>query len=187
MEARAILDWGCGCGRVFQYIPFKQRAHLTGIDIVADNVEWCAKNFPEARFETVPLLPPTKFGAATFDLVFAISVLTHLTEESQLAWLAELGRITAPGATVLLSVHGETAWLLGGTDLARYGEWRSKGFLVIGKNDDLDGSGVDSSQYYNSFISREYIFKVWSRYFKVMDVLGGAVNSIQDLVVLKKI
>lgn len=186
-EADAILDWGCGCGRVLQYLSPEQRSHLTGIDIDADNIEWCRENFPEARFEVVLLEPPTALPPNGFDLIFSISVLTHLREQRQLEWLAELARIARPGAAVLLSVNGETAWLNIGRPINQYSLWRANGFLVDGKNTDLDDSGADSGDYYNSFISRRYIFENWSRYFKVLDVIAGAVNNHQDLVVLKKL
>jgi hypothetical protein len=42
--------------------------------------------------------------------VLGWSVLTHLREDYQDAWLEELSRITAPGAFVLLSTHGRTHW-----------------------------------------------------------------------------
>jgi hypothetical protein len=186
-EADAILDWGCGCGRVFQYLTFEQRSHLTGIDIDESNIEWCKQNFPEARFETVQLQPPTVLLSESFDFVFGISVLTHLTEERQFDWLAELHRVTSTGAALLLSVNGETMWAAGGLSIDRYTEWRSHGFLVVSKNNDLDGSGADGSEYYNTFISRRYIFENWSRYFKVIDVLAGAVCNQQDLVVLQRL
>jgi SAM-dependent methyltransferase len=185
-EAEAILDWGCGCGRVLQFISREQRARVTGIDIDADNIAWCRDAFPESRFEVVEPQPPTPLPAGTYDFVFSISVLTHLDERAQFDWLAELRRVTKPGAKLFLSVHGELAWALSGLSLGRYAEWRSRGFLVAGKNSDLDGSDADTSGYYNSFTTRRYIFEHWSSYFKVLDVLAGAINNQQDLVVLER-
>jgi len=185
-QAEAILDWGCGCGRVFQFLPPEHRARLTGIDIDPDNIGWCRENFPEGRFETVSLRPPTNLPSEHYDLVFSISVLTHLTEERQFEWLEEVRRITRPGALILISVHGETAWVNGGSSLARYAEWRAAGFLIVGKNHDLDDATVDGSEYYNSFVTRSYIFEQWSKYFSVVDVVAGAIATQQDLVVLRR-
>jgi Methyltransferase domain len=185
-QADAVLDWGCGCGRVFRYFPPDRLSHFTGIDIDRDNIAWCKENFPAARFETVSPRPPTLLGAAQFDVVFGISVFTHLTEENHFEWLEELARITRPGAAVLVSVHGETAWMLSGFPLDRYAEWRSHGYLVAGKNFDLDDAYADTSLYVNSFISRRYVYENWSRYFRVVDVLAGAIGNFQDLVVLER-
>ncbi|HTW83836.1 MAG TPA: class I SAM-dependent methyltransferase [Candidatus Sulfotelmatobacter sp.] len=182
-DATAILDWGSGCGRVLRYVPALQA--VTGIDIDADNVAWCRENIPGARFELVPLRPPTGLPSDTFDVAFGISVMTHLTEENHHEWLAELQRVTAPGAAVLLTIHGEMAWLEGQLPLEQYARWRMRGYYVAGKNSDLDDSGADASLYYNTFVSRRYVFEEWSRYFEVLDVIPGAVFN-QDLAVLRR-
>ena len=61
----------------------------------------------ESRFATNDLEPPLPFGTDEFDLVYALSVLTHLTEPLQRAWLRELGRIVRADGLLLLSTHGE--------------------------------------------------------------------------------
>ena len=53
--------------------------------------------------------PPTKFEDGAFDAILAISVFTHLDQDLQNAWLAELKRIARPGGIVLASVHSEKA------------------------------------------------------------------------------
>ena len=53
---------------------------------------------PRSTFEANNALPPLLFPDCAFDLVFAISVFTHLDEQYQLAWLAELRRVAQPGA-----------------------------------------------------------------------------------------
>lgn len=186
-DADAVLDWGCGCGRVFRYFPADRLPHFTGVDIDRNNIEWCRENYPAARFEVVSPRPATPLSDGAFDVVFGISVFTHLTEANHLEWLAEVRRITRPGAAVLVSVHGMTAWMLGGMSLERYAEWRSHGYLVARKNFDLDEAYSDTSLYYNSFVSRQYIFERWARYFRVLDVLDGAIANHQDLVVLERL
>jgi SAM-dependent methyltransferase len=185
-RAGAVLDWGCGCGRVARFFSPARREALTGIDIDPENVAWCRENLVPARFEAVAPQPPTRLDAESFDVAFGISVLTHLDEQSQFAWLRELRRVTKPGAAVMVTVHGETAWLVGGTELDRYAEWRARGFLVLGKNHDLDGSPADASGYYNTFTSRRYIYDRWSSYFTILDVLAGGINNYHDLVVMRR-
>ena len=53
--------------------------------------------------------PPLPYEAATFDAVISISVFSHLNQASQDAFLEELARITKPGATLMLTIHGEAA------------------------------------------------------------------------------
>ena len=107
-EFERVLDWGVGCGRVARHFPASRAAALTGCDIDRDNVSWCTVHLP-GTFVASQLTPPLPFGDATFDLVYGISVFTHFREPMQLRWLEELARVTASGAIVLLTTHGQTA------------------------------------------------------------------------------
>lgn len=105
-EAGALLDFGCGCGRVLRHWQgLEAVAH--GSDADAAAVEWCRLNLPFARVRTNGAAPPLAYEDAVFDLVYAFSVLTHLPEELQRAWAAELRRLLRPGGLLLVSTHGE--------------------------------------------------------------------------------
>jgi SAM-dependent methyltransferase len=99
-----VLDFGCGCGRVIRHL---EGIELSGSDADAAAIAWCRRNLPFARFETNGAAPPLAWDAAGFDLVYGFSVLTHLTEELQRRWLAELRRVLRPRGLLLLSTHGE--------------------------------------------------------------------------------
>ncbi|UCE86748.1 MAG: class I SAM-dependent methyltransferase, partial [Deltaproteobacteria bacterium] len=101
------LDFGCGFGRVLRHFARDADGiRFTGTDIDPEAIAWCTRQLPFARFAVAPHRPPLPFDDASFDFVYAISVFTHLDEELQHAWLAELARVSRPGATLLLSTHG---------------------------------------------------------------------------------
>lgn len=100
----ALLDFGCGCGRVTR--RWHELAGVHGSDMNRGAVAWCRRNLPFATFETNELEPPLAFHDDTFDLVYALSVFTHLTEDLQRAWLGELARVLRPGGLLLLTTHG---------------------------------------------------------------------------------
>ena len=105
---RDVLDFGCGCGRVLR--PMRSRfPHLqvTGADIDSEAIAWLTETL-DGSFVALDHEPPTPFNDAAFDLIYGISVFTHLPERLQHAWLAELHRIIRPGGTLLLTVHGES-------------------------------------------------------------------------------
>jgi SAM-dependent methyltransferase len=53
------------------------------------------------------LKPPALLDSNTFDLIYAFSVLTHLSVDLQKEWLAEFRRLLRPGGILIFSTHGE--------------------------------------------------------------------------------
>jgi SAM-dependent methyltransferase len=103
-ELESLLDFGCGCGRVTRY--WGERGGVHGSDTSREAVEWCRRNLPFARFELNRLEPPLAFSDGSFDLVYALSVFTHLPLELQRAWLLELRRVLRPDGLLLMTTHG---------------------------------------------------------------------------------
>lgn len=104
-EQHSILEFGCGCGRVLSCLD---RTHgIAGCDINAGLIEWLGRNLPEIDACVNGLEPPLPWSANSFDLVFALSVFTHLPERLALLWMAELNRVLKRGGYLALSTHGE--------------------------------------------------------------------------------
>ncbi len=106
-ELDAILDWGCGCGRVLRHWSELSRTRVCGCDIDPKMVEWCRANLPFAEVTRTGMAPPLPYPDATFGLVYAFSVFTHLTEELQHQWIRECLRVLEPEGYLLLSTLGE--------------------------------------------------------------------------------
>ena len=102
-----MLDFGCGCGRVLRYWQGLPQTEIHGAEPSEPLAEWCRRNLPFARIVRTRALPPLPYESAGFDLVYAVSVFTHLTEQEQLLWTAELARILRPGGLLLLTLHGD--------------------------------------------------------------------------------
>jgi SAM-dependent methyltransferase len=103
----AILDFGCGCGRVMRHWESLRGPALHGTDYNPALVAWCAKNLPFARFRVNGLVGGVDYEDGTFDLVYALSVFTHLAGPSQEMWIGELARVLRPGGYLFFSTHGE--------------------------------------------------------------------------------
>jgi SAM-dependent methyltransferase len=102
----SVLDFGCGCGRVIRNWA-QLDARVAGSDLSGEAIEWCRENLAFARFETNGLSPPLAFDSTSFELAYALSVLTHLPEAIQHQWMDELVRVVRPGGFLLLTTHGE--------------------------------------------------------------------------------
>jgi SAM-dependent methyltransferase len=184
-----ILDWGCGCGRTLRYFTDNLApATLTGVDIDSRAIDWCRQAFPSHEFLSIGTQPPTPLPDESFDLIYGISVMTHLREADHLSWLKELSRLSKPGGIVLLTTMGEIGFWRGKLPWSLFAPWRSEhaGFFDTGSNPDLGELNIDADYYRNVFISPDYIVRNWTRYFDVLDILPGAICNHQDLVILQK-
>ena len=103
----AVLDFGCGCGRVIRHLRSKTRAELFGTDQSAKLITWCRPNLPFATFGINRLEPPLDYPDGKFDFIYALSVFTHLPARLQAMWMDEFRRVLRFGGHLLLSTHGE--------------------------------------------------------------------------------
>src|SRR5262245_18478855 len=101
-----VLDFGCGCGRAARWAPIVPS--LTACDIDAEAIAWCRANLiGKGQFIVNDHWPPLPFDDAAFDFIYCISVFTHLPEDMEQAWLAELRRVLEPGGLLLATVATE--------------------------------------------------------------------------------
>lgn len=103
----SVLDFGCGCGRVLRHLGHYESVQLHGTDISGRGIAWCDANLNFAEFGTNRLSPATRYRSKSFDFIYAFSVFTHLTQELQLLWMAEMRRLLKPGGHFLITVHGD--------------------------------------------------------------------------------
>jgi ubiquinone/menaquinone biosynthesis C-methylase UbiE len=104
----SVLDFGCGCGRTLVWMADQSTSwKLHGTDVDSEAVTWCQAHLPFARCDVNDGLPPLDYADASFDLVYAIAVFTHLDQQREWAWLQELRRVTVRGGVVVLTVFGQ--------------------------------------------------------------------------------
>ena len=178
----SVLDFGCGCGRVLRWLaPELTPARLFGTDIDRQAVAWCSKNLPGIAWSVNAGLPPTGYAAQSFDLIYAISVFSHLDEDFQFYWLNELRRITKPDGIVLLSIHG--SYYLDTLEEGMVAEIKAKGMLFVVS----DGwKNIFPDWYQIALHTKEYVLGSYGRYFDVLEYIPGGMGGVQDLVVLQR-
>ena len=107
-SGRRVLDFGCGSGRVLRHFH-EEAAHAEfwGSDIDAACIAWDGEHLdPPMSFVTNAEVPPLPFPDEHFDLVYAMSVFTHITDHWA-AWLMELHRVLVTGGVLLATFMGE--------------------------------------------------------------------------------
>jgi len=182
-QSGAVLDWGCCCGRLIsQMRKFVPPANLYGCDIDSAAIDWNRENISGPHFLRVEPYPPTPYADRSFDVVYGISVMTHLDEETQMLWLRELKRITRPSAILALSVIGEQ---LRATNMPASPEqqFAEKGFAAFVPSYSDSLAEFSHPRYYKeAYHSVDYIAANWSRYFEVLEYVE---TKHQEIVILR--
>ena len=180
-----ILDWGCGCAGVGRYFINSPNFEYHGVDIDFDNIDYCQSTFANKRatFSACSLMPPMDYEDGSFDVIFGISVVTHLSEANHLTWLKELRRLIRPGGIVVLTV-------LGLQSIAKYMHLlESRAFVNCGfaffTNSNAIGKIIGVEDYYGTtFHLPHYVFSKWSEYFSVEKYTASGFSH-QDVIVLR--
>jgi SAM-dependent methyltransferase len=101
-----VLDFGCGWGRVTRFfLRDVEASRLVGVDCMPAAIDLARTHNRHARFQAIDPFPPLRFDDGTFDLVYAYSVFSHLSEAAHLAWLREFRRVLRPGGIAVLTTR----------------------------------------------------------------------------------
>ena len=136
-----VLDIGCGIGRMAVPLTgYLSTGSYEGLDIVPSGIRWCqqhiTRKYPNFHFQIADIhnkqynpggrCKPSEyrfpFPDGEFDLVFLISVFSHLLPADMDHYIAEISRVLRPGAKCFF-----TAFLL--DDEARRGVAEGKSSL----------------------------------------------------------
>lgn len=174
----AMLDFGCGCGRVTRRWSACTGVH--GCDLSVEAIAWCRANLPFGEFATNGGKPPLRYHNAALDFVYALSVFTHLAEDMQGAWMRELRRVLRPGGLLLITTHGAGfTQHLAQSERGCYDD----GELVV------HWQGVAGSNLCSAFHPEGYLRGPFSEGFELLefDSQGALGNPPQDQVLLRKL
>jgi len=174
-EFEAILDFGCGVGRVMRHLHHINGPCLFGTDYNQDLIAWCHKNLKFADFRTNPLVGPLDYQDERFDFIYALSVFTHLSEPQQDFWIKELSRVIKPGGYLFLTVHGKEFYLP--QILVEDRERFLQGELVV------YGGEREGSNICTAFHPEEYVRRKMAKDLIIVDFVpqGAAGNPRQDV------
>lgn len=174
-----ILDFGCGCGRVLRHWVGLRRARLYGTDSQLGLLLECRRLLPSVRVTVNGPEPPLPFADESFDLVYCLSVFTHLDERQQLLWRDEIRRVLKPGGLWLLTTQGLPYM----RKLSRAEQTRFQSGDVVCQRREFRGLNLCQT-----FHPEPYVRGVLSEGLTVVDYQceGARGNPTQDLYVLRR-
>ena len=160
-ESKRVLDFGCGAGRTLRhFLPeASSGADIWGSDIDLPSIDWLRTHLcPPFNAIHNASDPPLDHEKHSYDLIWALSVFTHLADNS-LPWLVELHRLLKPDGLLLATYMGRYngVWFTGE-------EWNEEetGMMVLRRDQgwELGGPMVLMSDW--------WIDEHWGRAFEVL-------------------
>jgi SAM-dependent methyltransferase len=169
------LDFGCGPGRVARHLlTYPPVEELLGLDVDQAAIRWATAHLRPARFRAIQASPPTGLPPGSFDVVFAVSVFTHLNEEAQWSWLSHLSKLLAPGGLLIASTHSpELTYTLPTLSPNELATLAREDFLFVSA-----GAAFNEDA---AFHSLAYLDRAWTRWFTRIDFVPYGLGKHQDL------
>lgn len=167
---KRVLDFGCGAGRTLRhFLREASEAEVWGCDIDAPSIDWLSENLcPPFHVCRNGPEPPLGRPDASFDLIWGISVFTHLTD-SWSRWLVELHRVLAADGLLYLTFMGS-----GTSELIAGEPWdeNNVGMNVLkhGQSWDLGGPMVMHAPW--------WIEEHWGRAFEIVSLSPDGFASV---------
>ena len=159
---------------------------LTGADVDGYTVAFARSHVPGGEFVKAPLMPPLPFVEAKVGAIYGISVVTHLTEAAQFAWLSELRRLIPAGAPVILTVHNAYAAVRTMENAPdQLAAFLRRGFSDFLSDGNLGPKLSEATYYRSTFHSHRYLREHWTRDFEIVAIYPRGNGATQDLVVLR--
>jgi SAM-dependent methyltransferase len=178
LAGKRVLDFGCGVGRILGHFTAEAGStEFWGCDIYGPGIRWLARNYPGFHVFCSGERPPLQLPGDSFDLVYAVSVFTHLVEDSWSPWLAELRRIVKPGGVALVTYHDRFAYE---QNLRRAFPDDDIGMLVLDRQKPWDEGGP------TVYHSNAWIEENWGRSFVIEALIEGGMAGFQTVALMRK-
>ena len=183
-KLNAVLEFGCGSARVLRHLRVISGLELTGADANPKPIAWNRRHLPGINFQLNALEPPLPFAEDAFDLIYALSVFTHIPLQWQKPWLLELRRILRPGGYLLCTVHGNRyAHQLSEQDR---NELERGGTVTYDANSPRASYSSKILQSWDVFQNRAEVRDTFSDVFELLRYTDEPFANGQDVLVLRK-
>lgn len=188
-----VLDFGCAAGRMLRHVPRSGESEFWGVDVSAPHIRWCQENLRGLNFVLTTTAPHLPFADGYFDLVYAASVFTHISDLAD-AWLLEIARVLRPGGHAYLTVHDLRSYELL-TTRSRYSEDPTLAELVkeaseFGGREAVRSGNVDAFWFgadpgSQVFYDPDYLIGKWGKWLHLVSY-NPQVHNYQSALVLAK-
>lgn len=107
----AILDYGCGWGRIVRLLyKIAPLNNIYAVDPWDTSIELCRQHKVPGHLAISDWVPASLPFDRVFDLVYAFSVFTHLSEKTCRVVLSTLRRYISPQGVLLITIRPKEYW-----------------------------------------------------------------------------
>jgi len=108
LKNKKILDWGCGPGRIIRHLPnvIGNGCEYFGTDYNEKTIDWCSKNLKSIQFNKNTLKAQLPYKDNFMDVIYGLSIFTHLSENLHYEWYKELYRVLKPNGILFITTQG---------------------------------------------------------------------------------
>ena len=183
-----VLDFGCGCGRVLSRMPSSGSTRYFGVDLHEKALQWLREAMPEGTFSVGSAMPPVDIGVQDFDLIYAVSVLTHLPQEQEGAWLDEWHRLLKVGGHLIATFRAED-WVeqitIERQKMAIHNAWSEMDGFCYQKHRYWEG--IFPEFYAGTYQTIDYVRSNWGKRFEILTIVPAADSpNQQNTAVMRK-
>ncbi len=104
-----ILDWGCGPARIIRHlvnvVGGNNKFYAT--DYNRETIKWCRDNIKDVEFNLNSIDARLPYEDNYFEIIYGLSIFTHLSESKHYEWAKELIRVLKPQGIFVFSTQGK--------------------------------------------------------------------------------
>lgn len=189
-----VLDFGCGWGRLLRLLSyFNDPQYCFGCDawqISLDHARRCGvEKLVHSLEKSDPVPSALPFELHSFDLVYAFSIFTHLSEPAAVACMREIRQVLKPAGIAIITIRPPEFWdyyeSISATHREALKEEQQRGRVAFypanGKESDSTGQLVTYGDTGIPLDRLESLFQGW----KILRAGTTLVDPYQVFVVLK--
>lgn len=104
-----ILDWGCGPARIVRHLEdvVGSNNRFFATDYNFETIQWCRENIRGVEFNHNAIDAKLPYEDSFFDIIYGLSIFTHLSEQKHYEWAKELIRVLKPQGIFVFSTQGK--------------------------------------------------------------------------------
>ena len=150
LKARSVLEFASGFGRFTRHLVKAMPGRITCSDVQPGSVDFTREQFGADGFYSAGDAQALRIPGQ-YDLVFVLSLFTHLPPDRWAPWLEKLFCAVAPGGALLFSVHNEAR----GHELGVKFDAEGRHFIASSESPSLGADAYGTTFTTRAFAERE--------------------------------